>query len=48
MRSRVQEDNLPEAPAGPLGLHDPRQHGAALAGLKTPAGQQEKSLLKER
>jgi hypothetical protein len=46
MRSRVQEDNLPESSAGSLGLHDSRKHGAALAGLITPAGQQERRLLK--
>ena len=46
MRRWINEDNLPEASAGPLGLHDSRQHGAALAGLITPAGQQERRLLK--
>jgi hypothetical protein len=45
MRRWINEDNLPEASAGPLGLHNSRQHGAALAGLITPAGQQEKRLL---
>jgi hypothetical protein len=48
MRRWINEDNLPEASAGSLGLHDPRQHGTALAGLITPAGRQVASCIKRQ